>query len=95
MQRSHIDKIVKTFQFRTEEDRYSKRVPIENIRDEHDYNLNISRYISTSAPEEGIDLLAVHGTLEGLEKKIGVAFNKHNEFLKELGLPLLPEIEKR
>ena len=88
----HIDKIVKTYQFRTEEDRYSKRVPIENIRDEHDYNLNISRYISTSAPEEGIDLLAVHGTLEGLEKKIGVAFNKHNEFLKELGLPLLPKV---
>jgi len=88
----HIDKIVKTYQFRTEEDRYSKRVPIENIRDEHDYNLNISRYISTSAPEEGIDLLAVHGTLECLEKKIGVAFNKHNEFLKELGLPLLPKV---
>jgi len=88
----HIDKIIKTYQFRTEEDRYSKRVPIEKIRDEHEYNLNISRYISTAEPEEEIKLDEVHETLVDLEKKISVAFNKHNEFLKELGLPLLPRL---
>jgi type I restriction enzyme M protein len=85
----HIDKIVKTYQFRTEEDRYSKLVPIEKIRDEHEYNLNISRYISTAEPEEEINLNEVHETLETLEKKISTALSKHNEFLKELGLPLL------
>lgn len=86
-----IEKIIETYQFRTEEDRYSKRVPIEHIRDEHDYNLNISRYISTADPEEEINLNEVHDTLEALEKKIGIALSKHNEFLKELGLPLLPK----
>jgi len=88
-----IEKIIKTYQLRTEEDRYSKRVPIEKIRDEHEYNLNISRYISTAEPEEEIKLAEVHDTLVDLEKKISLAFNKHNEFLKELGLPLLPKLE--
>jgi type I restriction enzyme M protein len=86
-----LKKIIKTYQFRTEEDRYSKRVSIEKIRDEHEYNLNISRYISTAKMEDEIKLDEVHETLEVLEKKIGVALSKHNEFLKELGLPLLPK----
>ena len=80
---------MKTYQFRTEEDLYSKRVPIEKIRDEHEYSLNISRYISTTKPEEEINLNEVHETLETLEKKISTALSKHNKFLKELGLPLL------
>ncbi|KIC14317.1 N-6 DNA methylase, partial [Leisingera sp. ANG-Vp] len=47
----HIGKIVSTYQFRKEEDRYSKRVSKECIADEG-RNLNISRYISTAVPEE-------------------------------------------
>ncbi|GMV32770.1 MAG: hypothetical protein AMXMBFR60_05990 [Chloroflexota bacterium] len=54
------------------------------------YNLNISRYVSNAAEEEQVDLRAVHEELKTLEKKISAAKNKHNEFLKELGLPPLP-----
>ncbi|TAE34250.1 MAG: type I restriction-modification system subunit M [Alphaproteobacteria bacterium] len=86
-----IEKIITTYQFRKEEDRYSKRVSMEEIAQKHDYNLNISRYITTSAPEEVISLEDVHQTLDELEKKIVTALNKHNEFLKELGLLLLPK----
>jgi type I restriction enzyme M protein len=56
----------------------------------NDYNLNISRYISTAVPEEEIDLQAVNAELVTLEQKIANAAKKHNEFLKELGLPPLP-----
>ncbi len=56
----------------------------------NDYNLNISRYISTVKPEEEIDLKAVHTELVVLDKQINEATEKHNGFLKELGLPLLP-----
>src|ERR1043165_759595 len=42
----HIDKIVETYKLRKEEERYSKRIPLERIVEEG-YNLNISRYIST------------------------------------------------
>jgi type I restriction enzyme M protein len=85
----HIDKIVSTYQHRSEEDRYSKRVPLEKIAAEG-YNLNISRYISTAVAEAEIDLAKTHAELVEIEQRIRTATGKHNEFLKQLGLPLLP-----
>ena len=85
----HIDKIIATYQYRKEEERYSRRVSMEEI-ETHGYNLNISRYISTAMAEEEIELGAVHGELETLEQKIVAAKEKHNAFLKELGKPPLP-----
>ena len=85
----HIQKIIDTYQYRTEEDRYSLRVSMEKIAAE-DYNLNISRYISTAISDEEIDLAAVNTHLLALEQKIEESTRKHNDFLKELGLPPLP-----
>jgi len=84
-----IDKILETYQFRKEEDRYSKRISMERIKAEG-YNLNISRYISTAVGEEEIDLGSVNTKLISLDEEIKAATEKHNAFLKELGLPLLP-----
>ncbi|MNN68098.1 hypothetical protein D3C81_1837790 [compost metagenome] len=53
------------------------------------YNLNISRYISTTSAEAEIDLKIVNAELITLEKTIQEARDKHNAFLKELGLPAL------
>ena len=86
---ANISRIIDAYQFRKEEDRYSKRVAVERIAEEG-YNLNISRYISTVVQDEEIDLAATHGKLVEVEKAIQKATAKHNEFLKELGLPLLP-----
>ena len=84
-----IEKIVDTYQFRKEEERYSRRVSMAEI-ESNNYNLNISRYISTATAEEEIDLTALHADLVNLEERIVNATNKHNEFLKELGLDPLP-----
>jgi type I restriction enzyme M protein len=84
-----IDKIVQTYQFRKEEERYSKRVSMEQIKEEG-YNLNISRYISTARAESDIDLAATHDLLEIIENAIQKATSKHNDFLGELGLAPLP-----
>jgi type I restriction enzyme M protein len=84
----HIDKIIDTYQFRKEEERYSRCFSMEKIKEEG-YNLNISRYMSTAMPEEEIDLITVNQELLTLENKIVAATEKHNEFLKELGLPPL------
>ena len=65
------------------------RVPMKRIEEEG-YNLNISRYVSTAEVEKEIDLGAVHSELVSLDQKIDAATQRHNEFLKELGLPLLP-----
>nr|MBC8508818.1 SAM-dependent DNA methyltransferase [Chloroflexota bacterium] len=62
----------------------------EKIAKEHDYNLNISRYVSTALPEPIIDLGIVNSDLVELEKKIKESTKKHNKFLDELGLPPLP-----
>ena len=85
----HIEKIVKTYQFRKEEDRYSKRISMKRIVEEG-YNLNISRYISTAVEETEIDLETTHAELVRIEHAIRESTAKHNKFLKELGKPLLP-----
>ncbi len=85
----HIDKIVTTYTSRTEEERFSRQVSLAEIK-ENDYNLNISRYISTALPEEQIDLAQVHQKLVATEETIKEATAKHNTFLRELGLPELP-----
>ncbi len=85
----HIDKIIDTYQFRKEEERYARRVTMEEI-EANGYNLNIARYISTATKEEEVDLVAENLKLAEIEKKIVLAKSKHNEFIKELGLPSLP-----
>ena len=85
----HIRKIIDTYQHRREEERYARRVTMEEI-EENDFNLNISRYVSTAVPEPEIDLKATHEELVEAEKEIKAAKDKHNAFLKELGLPPLP-----
>lgn len=85
----HIKKIIDSYQFRKEEERYSRRVSMEEI-EKNDFNLNISRYVSTAKPEEKFDLQAVNTRLVNLEKTIEDAAARHNEFLKELDLPSLP-----
>lgn len=85
----HIDKIIDTYQYRKEEKRYAKRVSMAEI-EKNDFNLNISRYVSTAKPEPIIDLKAVHKELLGLEKNIVKATKEHNDFLDQLKLPKLP-----
>jgi len=85
----HIQKIIDAYQNRSEEPRYSRRVPMAEI-EKNDYNLNISRYISTAVGEAEIDLKATNQELVAIEKDIQTTRDKHNAFLKELGLPVLP-----
>lgn len=82
----NIKKIVDTYRNRTEEIRYSRRVSMDEIN-KNEFNLNISRYVSTSLDEEIIDLKEVNKKLVDIEDKINSARGLHNKFLKELGLP--------
>ncbi|ENM5798453.1 type I restriction-modification system subunit M [Vibrio mimicus] len=84
-----IQKIVDTYRFRDQEERYSRRVSMKEI-EKNDFNLNISRYVSTAKAEAKVDLHAEHKKLVDIEKDINEALDKHNSFLKELGLPPLP-----
>ena len=85
----NINKIIDTYRSRSEETRYSRRVGMEEII-ANDYNLNISRYVSTAMQEPEIDLAATHRQLVEIEAEIEDATARHNRFLIELGLPPLP-----
>ncbi len=85
----NITKIIATYQNRTESPRYSRRVEMAEI-EKNDFNLNISRYISTALAEAEIDLSETHAQLVEIEKSIRTATGKHNAFLEELGLAPLP-----
>jgi len=85
----HIAKIIDTYQFRKEENRYSKRISMDRIVEEG-YNLNISRYISTAVAEQEIVLKDTHADLVSIENDIQRAVLKHSKYLKELRLPELP-----
>jgi type I restriction enzyme M protein len=81
-----IEKIVGAYQFRKEEERYARCVSMDEI-EKNDYNLNISRYISTAEPERIIDLQAANQKLKDIEKRAIEAEETHNRYLAELGMP--------
>lgn len=86
LEEGHINKIVETYQYRPEQiERYARRVTMQEI-EKNGYNLNISRYVSTSIDEVQIDLKEVNKKLVEINKIIKTNTDKHNEFLKELGL---------
>ncbi len=89
LNKDHIAKIIDTYQHRREEERYARRVEMDEIEG-NDFNLNISRYVSTAEPEREIDLAATHEKLVAIEQDIREAADTHNTYLKELGLPELP-----
>jgi len=83
-----IQKIVETYQFKKEEPKYSRRVPMEEI-EKNGYNLNITRYVSTSISKIPVDLKMVHEELGSIEKRFVDAVKKHDSFLNELSLPTI------
>lgn len=87
----HIERIIATYRDRPEKpiERYARRVEMSEIKS-NDFNLNISRYVSTAIPEIQIDLKATHEELVKIDKDIAAAKKNHNKFLVELGLKPIP-----
>lgn len=82
-----IQKIIDTYINRPEHvERYARRVSMEEI-EKNNFNLNISRYVSTSLDEVQVDLLEVNKKLKAINESIKIHTDKHNKFLRELGLP--------
>ena len=80
-----IAHIIDTYSQRREEARYSRRVPIAEIR-QNDYNLNIPRYIDTYEEEEPIDLHDVMHRLHNLEARRADLDRQIDAYFAELGL---------
>ncbi|MEZ4911498.1 MAG: type I restriction-modification system subunit M [Saprospiraceae bacterium] len=84
-----IRKIIETYQYRPDHiEKYARRVSMDEI-EKNGYNLNISRYVSTSEDEVQIDLKDVNTKLIEINKSIKINTDEHNKYLKELGLKLI------
>ncbi len=53
---------------------------------ENDYNLNIPRYVDTFEDEEPVDLAAVAGELQKLDKAMQATDGVIGEYCRELGI---------
>lgn len=82
---NQIFNIVDTYKFRADRERYSRKVSLDEI-ESNGFNLNISRYVSTSEEEIKIDLKEVNTKLADINLTIAESTALHNQFLKELGL---------
>ena len=83
LEEEHISKIVDSYQKGEEINKYMRIVGLSEIK-ENDFNLNITRYIDTSEPEEIVDIPKVQGRIKDLvieEKEID---QKLDQFLSQL-----------
>ncbi len=86
LRKKDIKRIVDTYQNRPDKiERYARSVSMVEI-EKNDYNLNISRYVSTAKPEPIINLKEVNTKLVAIEENIKSSREEHNSYLKELGL---------
>lgn len=85
----NVKKIVDIYRERKNIDNFSRTVELDEIKN-NDYNLNVSRYVSTAEEDKVINLKSVNDELINIENKIKEAREEHNKYLKELGLEVLP-----
>lgn len=80
-----IDRIVATYEKRKTVAKYSSLAKPAQLA-EHDYNLNIPRYVDTFEPEPEIDVGAVQAEIADLEHQLANVRKRMAGYLKELGL---------
>lgn len=85
LRESDIDKIIQTYEQRTEEDKYSHVASLDEIK-ENDYNLNIPRYVDTFEEEVPIDLNEVSTEIEKIDTDMIETDKKIAAYCKELGI---------
>ncbi len=81
----NIEKIYDTYAKRKEVKKFSKKVLLEEIK-ENDYNLNITRYIDTFEEEEEIDISATIKELKALEPELNKLEKQMEGYLKKLNI---------
>ena len=82
---AHLSRIVEIYKNFADEDKFAGVVSVKELA-ENDYNLNISRYVTTTEPEAPIDVQAELQKLREIEKARAEAEERMNGYLKELGL---------
>ncbi|TDF94681.1 type I restriction-modification system subunit M [Paenibacillus piri] len=80
-----VERIVETYMSRPTIEKYSYAAKLEEVK-EHDYNLNIPRYVDTFEEEKTIDTHAVKARLNAIDKEIEDIDKELEKYLNELGV---------
>ena len=80
-----IKRIVDVYKNREDLDKFSRKVSLDEIKD-NDYNLNIPRYVDSSEDEEEIDIKEATANIKQTDKEIKKAENVLKSYFDELGL---------
>ena len=78
-----IERIAAAYHARTETARFSRRVPVAELR-ENDYNLNIPRYIDTFQAREEVDIAVLQQEIGALETELASVRGRLASHLEEL-----------
>lgn len=85
LRRQDLDKILTTVRARHNVDKYTCLASLDEIA-QHDYNLNILRYVDTFEEEAPVDLRAVQLEISRVEKGLTEVMSRMAVFLGELGI---------
>jgi type I restriction enzyme M protein len=80
-----IEKIISTYLRRKEIEKYSHIAPLSEI-EKNDYNLNISRYVSTCEEEKPINIEEIATQILALEQEMKPLDKKIQSYCAELGI---------
>ena len=89
IEREHIAKIVAAYRAFDDVERFAHVADTEEIR-ANDFNLNISRYVDTTEPEEVMDVAEALAQLREAERQRDEAVDKMNKLLADLGYDAIP-----
>ena len=84
LRQEDIEKTAEIFDAFQTLERYCIVAELDEIK-ENDYNLNISRYVDTTEPEEPVDIPQVMKNLRTLQVERTIVQSSLDGFLKELG----------
>ena len=85
LRKEDIDKTAAAFDSFETVERYCTVADMEEI-EENDYNLNISRYVDTTEPEEPVDISEVLESLKKIESERKDVQSKLDDYLREIGI---------
>lgn len=80
-----IKRIVDAYRNREDIDKFSRKVSLDEIKD-NDYNLNIPRYVDSSEDEEELDLKEIAEKIKQTDKEIKEAESILKSYFNDLGL---------
>lgn len=86
LRKEDIQKTLNAYETYETVERYCTVAELEEI-EENDFNLNISRYVDTTEPEEPVDIPEVLNKLKELEAKRSETGQQLQDYLNELGYP--------